>query len=85
MTDSNEPFIVVPPPDNEVVCDGVNHHVKLEFVTYYTLPDNVWRKWANGSAEQVKQEVAKLKAETDNDTSVFIDYCCEACKEEDNV
>jgi hypothetical protein len=82
MTD--EPFIPIPPLDDEVSCDGINHHVKMEFVTYYTLPDNVWRKWANGTIEQVKEEVSKLKATVDDDTSVFIDYCCEACKEEEH-
>lgn len=84
MTDSNNVELTVPAQDPDVSCDGVNHHVKVEFVTYYTLPDNVWRKWANGTADQVKEEVAKLKSIAGKDTSVFIDYCCEECKEEES-
>jgi uncharacterized alkaline shock family protein YloU len=70
--------------DGKIECDGINHHVKIDFITFVQYPDNVWRRYATGNAEQVKQTVADYKASKESNVDIYVEYCCQACKEEDN-
>ena len=73
--------------DNEgkkIECDGINHRAQIDFVTFIEHPDQVWRKYAIGSVDQVKEVVANYKAEKSPSVDIFVEYCCEKCKEEAN-
>jgi hypothetical protein len=63
------------------ICDGTNHHVKIDFVTFIEHPDEVWRKWATGTVDKIVQEIKNYRDSKAPNVDMFIDYCCEACKE----
>lgn len=83
MTDSNNVELTIP-VDGKVSCDGINHHARIDFITFIQVPDNVWRQYAAGSVEQVKEIVAGYKAKKEPSVDIFVEYCCNACKEESN-
>jgi len=65
-------------------CDGINHHVKIDFVTFISHPDEIWRKWATGTVDKIIQEIKDYQANKGPNVDMFIDYCCDKCKEEAN-
>lgn len=67
------------------ICDGINHHVKVDFITFISHPDHVSRQWVNGTADIVTETIRQYKQTKDPAVDMFIDYCCDACKEESNV
>jgi hypothetical protein len=68
----------------EIECDGINHHAKIDFITFIQHPDQVWRKYAAGSVQEVNKVIADYKAEKAPSVDIFVEYCCEACKEAAN-
>ena len=70
--------------EEDNICDGVNHHVKVDFITFISHPDSVTRQWVNGTTDTVIKTIKQYQAAKAPDVDMFIDYCCEACKEASN-
>jgi len=66
-------------------CDGINHKVKIDFVTFIEHPDEVWRKVATGTLKDVNRIVQQYMDDKAPNADAFFDYCCDACKEAVNV
>lgn len=65
----------------EKECDGINHNVKIDFVTFITRPDEVWRRVAVGNLDEVQTQVQQYKQDKSPDVDMFLEYCCDKCKE----
>jgi NAD(P)H-flavin reductase len=67
--------------DTKPKCDGVNHNVTLDVVTFVEIPDEHFRTYIAGDIGMVKSTAAELKAKASPKASLYFDYCCDACKE----
>jgi hypothetical protein len=65
-------------------CDGTNHKVEMDVVTFIEQPDQVFRSFITGSLAEIKAKVAEINAGKSPTASVFYEYCCDKCKEESN-
>ena len=65
----------------EKECDGINHSVKIDFVTFITRPDEVWRRVASGNLSEVTGQVNQYKQDKSPEVDMFLEYCCDKCKE----
>ena len=70
--------------DDKVRCDGTLHRAVLEFVTFTEIPDSHSSAIVEGTIESVRETVAEMKSEVSSNTSVYVDWCCDACKEVTN-
>jgi hypothetical protein len=62
-------------------CDGINHRAEVDVVTFIEQPDQIFRTLIMGDVETIKSKVLEMERDKAPNTSVYIDYCCEACKE----
>lgn len=65
----------------ELKCDGKNHRVMVDVVTFIEMPDERFMYDIYGDKDKIKQDVAAFKAKVNPNASVYYDYCCEECKE----
>lgn len=67
--------------DDKVRCDGELHRAVLEFVTFTEIPDSHTSAIVEGTIEAVRETVADMKSQANSSTSVYVDWCCDECKE----
>ena len=70
--------------NERVWCDGVKHRVMVEVVTFIETPDQHFIHYVEGEAKQVASEVAKLELSKSPGASMYLEYCCDKCKEVTN-
>jgi hypothetical protein len=67
--------------DDRIYCDGKQHRVEVDVVTFIEQPDQVFRTLVIGDEEHVRESVAKIKEDKAPSATIFYEYCCDACKE----
>jgi hypothetical protein len=67
--------------DDRIYCDGKQHRVEVDVVTFIEQPDQVFRTLVVGDEEHVRESVAKIKEDKAPSATIFYEYCCDACKE----
>ena len=65
----------------EKVCDGINHSVKINYVSFIIRPDEVWRKFAKGNLSEIAGQVNQYKQDKSPAVDMFFEYCCDKCEE----
>jgi hypothetical protein len=65
----------------ESKCDGVNHRAEVDVVTFIEQPDQIFRTLIMGDVETIRSKVQEMERDKSPNASVYIDYCCDACKE----
>ena len=70
--------------DDRVWCEGTQHRVEVDVVTFIFQPDEVFRKFVVGTADEVKQQLREIRATKSPNADMFVAYCCDKCKEEEN-
>ena len=70
--------------DDRVWCEGENHRVEVDVVTFIIQPDQVFRQFVVGTADEIKQRLKEMRDTKSPNADMFVEYCCDKCKEEDN-
>lgn len=70
-------------PD-ELSCNGVDHRVRIDVVTFIEVPDDRFVLDLYGKEDKIKHDIELFKAKVNPKASVYYDYCCDKCKEEAN-
>jgi len=59
-------------------CDGSEfHNIDIDFVSFIQHPNEVWRKHASGSADEIRRLIVDLQAQKEPDVEIFPKYCCD--------
>jgi len=66
-----------------VWCDGTTHRAEIEIITFVTVEqaENVNRTLVIGDKDTVMSKLKELKESSSPSESIFIEYCCNKCKE----
>lgn len=67
--------------DDRPKCDGTNHNVILDVVTFVELPDEHFRTYLAGDIGTVKSAADSIKSKASPQASLYFEYCCASCKE----
>ena len=67
--------------DQKVSCNGTEHRVRIDVVTFIEVPDDRFVLDLYGVEDKIKEDIAKFKSDVNPRASVYYDYCCNACKE----
>lgn len=65
----------------EQKCNGTEHRVRIDVVTFIEVPDDRFVLDLYGAEDKIKADIAKFKSDVNPRASVYYDYCCNACKE----
>jgi len=67
--------------NDRIFCDGKQHRVEVDVVTFIEQPDQVFRTLVVGDEQHVRESVDKIKQDKAPSATIFYEYCCDACKE----
>lgn len=67
--------------DETQKCDGTNHRIALDVVTFIEMPDEHFRTYITGNVDTVKQAALEFKRQASPSASLYFDYCCKECEE----
>jgi hypothetical protein len=70
--------------DQERMCDGTNHRVVVDVVTFIQHVDEHFQYYVTGSKQDVATKIAEINSNKAPSADVWYDYCCDACKEVSN-
>jgi len=62
-------------------CDGVNHKVIVDVVTFISHVDQHFQNYVTGSAADVRKQLKDIAGKKAPSAEIWYDYCCEDCKE----
>lgn len=62
-------------------CDGINHKVIVDVVTYISHVDEHFQNYISGSIGDVRKQLADIASKKSPSSEIWYDYCCEDCKE----
>ena len=65
----------------ERMCDGTNHRVVVDVVTFIQHVDEHFQYFVTGSKQDVVSKIAEINSTKAPSTDVWYDYCCDECKE----
>jgi hypothetical protein len=66
-----------------VWCDGTTHRAEVEVVTMVVVEqaESINRTLMVGSESTIANQLQQLKDGSAKNESIFIEYCCDKCKE----
>jgi len=65
-------------------CDGINHKVIVDVITFVQHIDEHFQNYVTGSLSDVRKELREIAETKSPSADIWYDYCCEDCKEETN-
>ena len=70
--------------NDKAECTDSTHKVEIDFVTFITQADEVWRKNVFGTPEEIKAAIKEMIDSKSPNAEMYITYCCDKCKEANN-